>query len=67
MNREDKTVVRIWKAPKGAEAKYVTVTAEGKLVHAYASLADIRKFYAPQIKFGIVELRRELEKTYKRS
>lgn len=59
-----KTVVRIWKAPKGVEAKYVTVTSDGKLIHCYAKLSDIRKFYASQIKIGIVELKRELEKTY---
>lgn len=62
----DKTVVRIWRAPGGVEAKYVTVTAEGKLIHGYEKLSDIRKFYSVQIELGHVELKRELEKTYNR-
>lgn len=62
----EKAIVRIWKAPEGAEARYVTVTEDGKLIYAFASLADIRKFYAVQIELGHVELRRELDKTYRR-
>lgn len=62
----DKTVVRIWKAPKGFAAKYVTVTADGKLIYSYAKLADVRKFYLRQLDLGTVELKRELDKTYKK-
>lgn len=60
------TVVRIWKAPEGSEARYITVDSAGRLIRCYAKLSDIRKFYAVQIELGHVELKRELDKTYKR-
>lgn len=57
-------VIRIQKAPKGKEAKYVALTEKGQLICGYRKLADIRKEYAVEIKLGQVELRRELDRTY---
>lgn len=57
-------VVRIWKAPKGKEARYVTVTEGGQLINAYRKLSDIRKDYHFEISYGRIELRRELDRTW---
>lgn len=56
--------VRIWKAPKGKEARYVTVTKGGQLISAYRKLSDIRKEYHFEISNGLIELRRELDRTW---
>ena len=42
-------VVRIWKAPKDKETRYVTVTEGGQLINAYRKLSDIRKDYRVEI------------------
>ena len=57
-------VVRIWKAPKDKETRYVTVTEGGQLINAYRKLSDIRKDYRVEIGYGLIELRRELNRTW---
>ena len=59
-----RTVVRIWRAPKGTDARYVTVTETGRLIYAYSRLSDIRLFYKFQIACGTVGLKRELDREY---
>ena len=56
--------VRIWKAPKGVEARYVTVTEKGQLIRAYRKLSDIRKDYRFEIRMGLIWLKRELDHTW---
>ena len=63
--QEGPEVIRIWKAPKDAPCKYVTVTEEGELVYTFPSLSAIRKRYRHAIKIGDAVLKRELDKTYR--
>lgn len=58
-----KTII-IQKAPKGKEARYVALTESGQLISGYRKLSDIRKEYSVEIKLGLVELRRDLDKVY---
>ena len=59
-------VVRIWKAPKGVEARYVTLTECGQLIHAYRKLSDIRKDYRFEIRNNRIRLKRELDHEWPR-
>ena len=57
-------IIKIWKAPKGTEAKYITVTESGELLQAWESLAAIRERYGHAVKTGGAILQRELDKVY---
>ena len=59
-------VVRIWKAPKGVEARYVTLTECGQLIHAYRKLSDIRKDYRFEIRNNMIVLKRELDQVWQK-
>ena len=41
-----------------------TVTEGGQLINAYRKLSDIRKDYRVEIGYGLIELRRELNRTW---
>ena len=56
--------VRIQKAPKYAETRYVALTESGQLIQGYARLSDIRKTYRWEIKEGLIRLQRELDRTF---
>ena len=58
--------VQIWKAPKGVEARYVTVTEKGQLIRAYRKLSDIRKDYCFEIRHNMIGLKRELDHVWPR-
>ena len=58
--------VKIWKAPKGVEARYVTVTEKGQLIRAYRKLSDIRKDYCFEIRHNMIGLKRELDHVWPR-
>ena len=59
-------VVRIWKAPKGVEARYVTLTEGGQLIHAYRKLSDIRKDYSFENRNNMIVLKRELDQVWQK-
>lgn len=61
---EEKTRVHIWKAPKGYDARYVTVTESGEFILGFRKLSEVRERYHYQIEMGTVELVRELDKVY---
>lgn len=61
---EEKAVISILRTPKGAEARYCTVTSRGDLIGCYARLSDIRKRYRHSIEMGNVVLIRELDRVY---
>ena len=58
-----KTII-IQKAPKEAAARYVALTETGQLISGFQKLSDIRKEYSTEIKLGLVQLKRELDKVY---
>jgi hypothetical protein len=64
-SKPETQVIKVWKAPKGTEAKYITVTESGVMLQAWGTLAEIRAYYDHAIQTGGAVLIRELEKTYK--
>lgn len=58
-------IIRIWKAPPGKEAKYVTIDEKGQFVRGFSSLAAVREYYNHAIQAGAAVLKRELQNTYK--
>lgn len=59
--KREKTIIRIRKGINGA--KYCACDKNGNPIRGFNKLSDIRKHWQKEIKWGYVELARELDKT----
>lgn len=61
MANAEKTIIRIRRGVNGI--KYCACDRNGNLIRGFNKLSDVRKCWLKEIKWGYVELVRELDKT----
>lgn len=61
---EQKTIIKVVRAPKDSPARYVTVTQSGQILNAWTKLSDISAYYRARDPRRLIQLERDLNTTY---